>query len=194
MVAADVDADGRDEVLLFGPKDLTSGMSLWQARMLQDGSAWTNFGQLSLLATSSRLFSRYPAPSAVDIDRDGFLDLVFATGASESDRAIWVSFNDGKGGFSLDSAVQVVAGNESVRNYASSNSSELANARLFVLTDIGVTQLDWQSDRQVRMKKLDGLSGGRSIAAGDITGDGIEDLVIGDESIVSVYAGKPVVR
>ena len=66
---------------------------------------------------------------------------------------------------------------------------------IVAVTLSGVFVVDTDSTTTLRPPGLiDGLPGGTLIAAGDLTGDGVEDLVVGGFGSTYIFRGVPVLR
>jgi len=131
-----------------------------------------------------------------DVDLDGFEDAVLLTGADIGARALYVAWNDGKGNFAMGQALQVNTGSDTPEGFA------------FVIADTsGVPRIAYVTRHSLILATVD--TKGRSIAtrttllttvsatgvaAGDVDGDGVQDLAVADEGNVTIMRDIPVLE
>jgi len=131
-----------------------------------------------------------------DVDMDGAEDAVLLTGANIGARNLYVAWNDGMGNFSTTSALQVNTGNDTPEGFA------------FVIADAsGVPRIAYVSRHSLILATVDTkarsistrstlltTTSATGVAAGDVDGDGVEDLAVADEGNVTILRDSPVLE
>lgn len=151
----------------------------------------------------------YPSEklALVDIDADGALDLVFSDGGrvpldkrfqdngADIPGALVVLRGDGKGGFSpvVTADGSPLTGRSFATVRIAGNRPALAvlgpNEVVFYTYADGV--LAPVRDGDGRAKVSLGSGGGRALEAGDFDGDGVEDLAVLANGVLTIYGGTP---
>lgn len=151
----------------------------------------------------------YPSEklSLVDIDADGELDLVFSDGGripldrrfqdngADIPGALVVLHGDGKGGFSpvpsADGSPLVGRSFASVRIAGNRPALAVLGPSEVVFYTYADGVLTPVRDGDGRARVALGSAGGRALEAGDFDGDGVEDLAVLANGILTIYGGTP---
>lgn len=197
MVALDVDDDGRDELLLVAPalaggtvvqlfEAVGSGRDYAWQRAWQEEVAWPfsrseDFGPI--VEQNARLL-------LVDVEGDG-REQVVALGFSESGEGeLWLLPELSLGGMS-GATQRIDGGGSSLRDAAVIEADGDAGRELALLTDDGVRWLGWGSAGLVDVSSnVWPIAGAHRIAAGDVDGDGLEDVVVSDGNVASILLAR----
>jgi len=224
MAAGDLDHDGLDEVVLLGPaatgscftgqlppgQDELFGFAchgvLAVARPRQAPGGRTLFSldepalfdEPMLLAGDMKL---------IDLDVDGYLDVVFTTGsvgsaAFERDlglpdpvqgrselRVFWN--NQGTLARTPVALAPAQPGLSTVRGFVALNLDGDPAPELVTTTDQGTFVLGATGARAFQVSPLPGVPAGTGLAAGDIDGDGLPDLVLNRGPQTQIYRALP---
>jgi hypothetical protein len=129
----------------------------------------------------------------VDVDADGAEDVAILS----NDGDVHVFFNEGNGQLSLDaSAYVVIAPADASRPFLAFTFANVAGdggLELITLdTTAALAHTVEAASRSFAPPEDLGIRTGDVIASGDIDGDGVVDLVVGDALGVSVIRGKAV--
>jgi hypothetical protein len=150
----------------------------------------------------------YPAEklSLIDIDADGALDLVFSDGGrvpldkrykdgDDVPGALVVLRGDGKGGFSpvplADGSPLLGRSFASVRIAGNRPALAVLGTSEVVFYTYADGVLTPVRDGDGRAKVALGSGGGRALEAGDFDGDGVEDLAVLANGVLTIYGGTP---
>jgi hypothetical protein len=188
IAVADFDADGVSDVLTSGQE----ADERWTVR-LQRGVRGTGLGTSVIVAENVGSTSRYERSLAVgDVDGDGKLDFVVP---DASERNLLLFRGAGNGSFTPPRAIPI-EGPENADIDASriaiadvtgdSRADLVVDGESFIETAILVQQSDGTFVERFRLP-----TGGRDVAARDVNGDGVADVIVGegtqDGSEVVVY-------
>lgn len=177
--AADLDHDGRDEAVFVMPADQRShcGVAIFDLDPAL-GSALRSRGALVL---------EQPCPdpqlATVDVDGDQHVDLALLTGArGGGERKLWVLWNDGLGGFSTTQAALVNAVDESPQAFTVLPRSPARPLSLAYVTEQAARIASLVEGQRTFLPSVPiaSLRRATGIATSDVSGDGIDDLVIAD--------------
>jgi hypothetical protein len=202
FLAADLDQDGRDELLIvgsLGPQSVVSHVvpsvgglvgvygqdgdqwALWQA--IQDPAEGLSFG-------GEWPYIREPQPvEAADLDADGDLDL-FAIGALDGVSEAAVVFLNEDGKLELQDE-RLSRGDSTWRAVSLLGRGRTAAQRLAFVTDKGlhIGSFDVESMSFDEKTTYPAPSGQAITAVGDFNGDGVPDLALGTDNGVQLYFG-----
>ena len=184
---ADLDADGRDELLFVAPIEVGQGLGdsrcliAW-AGVTDDGTALSPTRTLELEESCSY----EPSVEVRDLDGDGANDLVIVTGRMESP-GLTVLWNDGSGELSVDATTRIDDPG-GITGFTTFEPSPHAPLLLAYTTAEGLYWLDVHADRTFSVAGALPETFGRATAvtAGDIDGDGLTDLAVADSGSVRV--------
>ncbi|HEY3497252.1 MAG TPA: VCBS repeat-containing protein, partial [Polyangiaceae bacterium] len=182
--AADLDADGADELLIAAPIEGGSRCVLAWAGLANEGSTLGREQQIVFDASCS-----FEPPFEVrDLDGDGARDLVIAVGRDEN-LGLDVLWNDGSGRFSLERSTRIEDPNGILAFTTYERSS--GGPALAYTSVQEVSWLDANADRTFsELGKLGGFQFATGITAGDIDGDGVIDLAVADAGAVRVLKAE----
>ncbi len=186
-VAADVDADGRDEALWLMPgADDQCVLGVYDI----DGRGRT-FSQSAGLG----LGQPCPEPElgAADLDASGGVDLLALVG--EAPRRLLVLWNDGEGSFSLSRATELSEPNGAdVRAFSVFPRRGGELLRVAFASAVGLNVADWSGEGEVarydRVLTVQPLDEGRAVVAADANTDGVTDLFAADAHGLWLYRAE----
>jgi hypothetical protein len=195
LLAGDLDGSGRDQALILAAAGRNT-LGLWRVRLPKEGEAanWMTLDPDSLVTqlwTGPGRLVRASRPTLVDVDEDGRLDLVLVAADTEGDAQLGVVWNDKnkKGDLKL-SELEPVSLGDSVLGFAATSNGRVT--RWVAVTDDKAFLLSAKSSadgaRSFLVESIPNAPGGRAVALGDLTGDGLMDLVIAEQSGVRVLA------
>lgn len=131
-----------------------------------------------------------------DINADGRQDIIVLADFPDG-RKVQVFRNLGTGSLDLGQVVSVAlpAGLEPL-GFAPINVDADPELEIAVLTSKGVyvSKLDAQGTSFLPPTRLPDVSGGSAITAGDVTGDGVDDVIIVGDGVLQIFAGVPVLK
>ncbi len=183
LLAGDLDGDGVDEALALVP-GRGGGATLAIARARAAGGAPMLFVDRVLGG-----LPRSTLAGLADVDGDGAPDLVVLSPAGEGGPNLSVYWNTA-GAFDPAGAVtRVELPSGPAASWAAPRAP--AGAPLFAVNAAGAYAVDFRAGRAARVEALRGVEGGEAIAAGDVTGDGVVDLVVGDGRSIRLARGEP---
>jgi hypothetical protein len=178
---------GPDDALLLTAGPEPSMVSLWRVALpLPKDSPIALMGD-----PAAGMLTSLSSPTLVDLDRDGWSDLVLLLADPTGEQHLNVVWNEA-GSLDLSQARAVDVLGQTVRGLAAGSTTE--PGKLFVVTRSSVCTLAWNAQRQVTILPVaypttaeGDLPGGDSIAVGDITGDGLPDLVVSTATSLHIY-------
>lgn len=131
-----------------------------------------------------------------DVDLDGAEDAVLLTGANIGMRALYVAWNDGKGNFSTSRALQVNVGNDTPEGFAFVSADTSGVPRIAYVTrhSIILATVDAKGRSISSRTTLLATTSATGVAAGDVDGDGVQDLAVADEGNVTILRDLPVLE
>jgi hypothetical protein len=129
-----------------------------------------------------------------DVDGDGNVDAVLLTGTNIGDRTIVVAWNDGTGSFSNTQMLVVSQSSETPQGFAfvHADTTGLAQLAYVTRTTVVLAVIDPASRTVAARSTIDKPYSGSGIAAGDIDGDGVDDLAVADDGNVVILRGSAV--
>jgi hypothetical protein len=180
--AADLDGDKKDEAILFAPTagKLTGTLLVAKASAGKKGPELGPTFQIEVPA--AWLPSVGSDLRIADIDGDGKLDAVVLSAGRRDKGQLMVFFGDGKGAF--EATPSIVESPDVPRAFA----VVPGTSTIVVVSEKGVATIV-RDGRKLTAKKLEGFAGGNTIASGDVSGDGLPDLVVGNGRRVQIHAG-----
>lgn len=131
-----------------------------------------------------------------DIDGDGRLDAVLLTGGAGAHK-LFVAWNEGGGKFDPKAAVlQVDDGGEPAQGFAlvATNAGGLRRVAYVTRKAVVLAKIDGASRSVVARDTIGAVTSATGIAAGDVDGDGVQDLAVADDGNVIVLRGAPVLE
>jgi hypothetical protein len=131
-----------------------------------------------------------------DVDLDGAQDAVLLTGANIGMRSLYVAWNDGKGHFSLDQALHVNSGNDTPEGFAFVSADTSGVPRIAYVTrhSLILATVDTKGRAISARTTLLATVSATGVAAGDVDGDGVQDLAVADEGNVTILRDIPVLE
>lgn len=189
--AADLDGDGLDDAVFVMP----AGEQQARCGLLTIGASAS--AAATIAPREPVLFDAQcadPAVTPVDADSDGFIDLAVLTGRSNGfDRKLYVFWNDGSGGFSNTRFTQISAAEDSPQGFSvlpRSNEQDLAF--VYVTSSELRRVVAPSSGREFPAPSTLGepLSGGTGVAAADVNGDHVKDIVVAQSGNLSVLKAQ----
>ena len=131
-----------------------------------------------------------------DVDGDGKLDAVLLTGPNAGPRSLVVAFNQGNFMFSSNQPLVVNAASETPEGFALVHVDLQGPPRIAYVTRTSVVlaKMDPSTRTVSGTTAIDMPASASGVAAGDIDGDGVEDLVIADSGNIIVLRDAPVLE
>ena len=195
-------AEARSELFIaesiLGPEPLNKPM--WVVRKPLEQAVRTSE---ELSHTASGMLPLWVGPAstaAADLDGDGLQDVVVmgvleSTDEPAGDRTETIVFwNDGAGGLDVEDRTRVpqIMG-ESVRAFALINAGEDLPGEIALVTSSGIylAEVGVEGDpRGLAAPRLVVPSGGDAITVADMNGDGLDDLILGSGTDITIYRQK----
>jgi hypothetical protein len=128
-----------------------------------------------------------------DVDLDGAEDAVLLTGANIGARALFVAWNDGQGNFAKSQALQVNSGNDTPEGFAFVIADTSGVPRIAYVTrhSLVLATVDTKGRAISTRTTLLATVSGTGVAAGDVDGDGVQDIAVADEGNVIIMRDIP---
>ncbi|HKP61051.1 MAG TPA: VCBS repeat-containing protein [Polyangiales bacterium] len=184
MAAGDLDADGLDELVLAAPDPDAEHCDLVSVSVAADGGSVTQRGELLRL---DQACARTGQLAVADLDADGAGELVLLTGQPGAERDLIVLWNDGSGQFSADFRSDLAPGDRP-QGFTLFRATPRAPLRLAYVTEdrLHVSQIErgGHAFEPVSGTPDLALQQATGVAAGDVDGDGIADLMLADSGSV----------
>ena len=197
LLAGDIDGSRKDEALILAAASEKNTLGLWRVHLPKAGedANWLNADPDSLVTqlwTGPGRLVRASQPRCVDLDDNRWLDVVLIVADAEGDQRLGIIWNDGKdedGRLKL-SELETVSLPDSALGFALASDGGVT--RWAAVTDDAAFLISANSKasgtRSLHAARIRNAPGGRAIALGDLTGDGLADLVIAESSGVRVLA------
>jgi hypothetical protein len=191
MVAVDFDNGGVDNLVAFRNNDIrvfAKNQTPLQIAQVDDVA-------LTLFDSGERgpvYSSMVGSPTTADVDANGFEDVAIMS----NDGGVYIFWNDGNGQLSKTNLTVVESGTgmndpDHVRAFAFLQASGDSKLELVTVTDVNARlQLYSSEDRNFGSPSLlSGVPSGDVVVAGDVDGDGVDDLIVGDAFKFTVLRG-----
>ena len=195
--SADLDGDGLEEAIFAMP----AGARRDHCGLVTFGATGSGADPALVIAHEPLVLDEAcldPRVQAVDADADGAIDLVLLTGqVAAPGRKLYVLWNDHHGGFSSADST-VVSGADSPQAFSvlpGTPDGPWAPARPFGFAYVTRDKAQFVSSAGAReflppVSLLDDLNGGTGIAAADVNGDRVSDLVIAESGKLRVLKAQ----
>ena len=186
VVAGDLDQNAGDEGLILAAGSEEETLDLWQLRLPGDDGQWPEEEPAKRLSTGEGRLLSTSRPMLIDVDRKGGQDLALIVGDSDGQQRFGVVWNE-SGSLSLGDIVwadldgQPAMGFDAVAGKSATRVVVVTEAATYDVTNDG---------RKLRVEPVEGLPGGRAIGLGDLTGDGLLDIVVSVQGGVHCLAEK----
>ncbi len=185
--AADLNGDGRDEAVFAMPAGKAQdqcGILLVSATDETHASA-----QEPLILAES---CRDPLVYSADVDGDGARDLLLLTGEAGSDsRNLYVFWNDGAGNFDAGERANAINDGETPQAFAVVPATGERPLGLAFIGKNTVRLVSYAGTRGFSSpRELTTLPGASGVAAADVDGDGVTDLVLAASGQLSVLRAE----
>ncbi len=191
--AADLDRDGLDELLVLAPYGAdASQTALWISHPPRGKEPWSSESSaINLASKSNYRLIQDSHPTFIDLDADDWPDLIMLVENSTGKHNLVVAWNDGTGLLGLESASIIDVPDEDPVGYALLSDNKYF-PDIAVVTRSAVVLIKSVEIREYAIASTEAYSGGRAIAAGDVTGDGVEDLIVAIGRGLHLFPGKAV--
>jgi hypothetical protein len=200
LAAGDLDGDGVAEAIYVGLDPATQSSAFIVARASQD-TTQSAAPRINLALDAPRPVGKY-APgngqiALADIDGDGRLDLALLAADAPSGQLdtaathVTVLWNDGSGSFDTTSPLVVSLPMDRARVSSFALLARGAGRDLVIATERG-TMVARGNGRAYAAPAASVLPGATGVWAGDVTGDGIEDLALLERGSLRIYRGVAV--
>jgi len=189
--AADLDGDGLAEVVIVTPAgDGRSVIAVARPRRGSGGESTYDAPALTLVEQSTTASSRVAVD---DLDGDGRPDVVLLTGGAGTNADLVVYWNAGGGELRAADAMRVGAAGERPRAFALVRAGADGPRAVAYAIDDGVALARFAGrTRQGRRERLSEVDGVTAMAAGDFTGDGVEDVAAAAPGSVLILRGEAI--
>lgn len=189
LLAGDINGDQADEALLLAPGTEKDTLALWRVLLPSRGDGWPD-RPLAAASTGTGRLVRASHPTLVDIDEDGWLDLVLIVADAKGVRQIGVVWNV-KGALDLSQVVRIdaaVFGGRSVQGFAARSDGRAI--RWAAVTDRASFLISTgpAAREALEANRIEDAPGGHAVTLGDLTGDGLMDLVVAEPGGLRFFA------
>jgi hypothetical protein len=185
VFTGDVDGNGADEAFLLTSYAGGTQVALYQVDFPPAGSIWKEQDAVHKVWTTPGQLVHSSVPKLVDLDGNGWLDLVLIVTGDL--RVVW---NQAEG-FDFAGLTSIGLGGAPVRGFAVTLDRE--TTRFVAVTDAATYEIPTGAGigRSLLGSEIPGVPGGEAVELGDMTGDGLPDLVIAVPGGVHILAEEP---
>jgi hypothetical protein len=186
-----------DELLLFATtKTDKPTINLWSVDLGEESETFSNNPDASVGETSGLLTNHTKIdgslvansnPTLVDLNGDHYRDLAFLARNLGGNSTLYVVYSE-RGKLDVSRSVVVDFGDEIPLNIYG-NTKNGQNLLLAVTLE-HVYEITSENDSTKATPFVD-IPGGKAVAYGDLTGDGLNDLVVANQGTLRLYAQKP---
>jgi hypothetical protein len=195
LAAGNLDGDDLDEIVLIAPTDdNNSRILVWKATPVAGKDSFTVLG--TPLDIGKSVVGNSQA-ALLDVDGNGTRDLLLLAADRNGNSELMVFWGDGQGNLATTPVtIPVSLGKTSPQGFALINATAKKQPDLLVVSDSSAALLTLGLGPQAVPTPnadfaRDNTLSGSSVVVGDITGDGIDDVVVTRDTGIQVFEGKP---